>query len=1171
MKKRALRKEFYMEIKKSLGRFLSIFMIVALGVSFLSGIRASEPDMRLSGDVYFDKFKLMDMKVMGTLGISEDDVKELGELPSVAYAEGGYSTDVLCKVGDSRKVLHVMSVSDKLNTVAVEEGRMPENENECLMDVDFIGNTSYKIGDTIELESGTDDDLTDTLSKTELKIVGIGSSPCYISFERGSSMIGTGEVSGFLMVPEETFDLDVYTEAYLQVEGAEELVAFTPEYEAKIDKAVEEAEDIADVQCKARRDEIVKEASEELEDARQEFEDGKKEAEDELSKNEQKLKDGDAKLRDGKQQIKDGKKKIEDGRKALKDAKKTLAEKKKELDDGQKEYDDGKKEIDAGWEEFDKQKKAYDDAMKEAEAEFAAGEAKLSEEEGKLKEQKDALLAQKAALEQTRADLDVWSAEIERLQDEYELYISQPDYDEATAQAMADAIAAQKTQYDAAEEQYQAGYEQYQAIYDAAWPQIIAGEAELQKQRELFEAGRDSFDEEKKKNDAAFAENEAKLLAGDKELEEARLQIEDGRQKLAAGEKELKDQEKKLDDAAKELEDSEKEIADKEKELEDGWKEFKDAKKEVEEELADAEQEIADAEDELAKVEKPKWYVEDRSILTEYNSYGENADRMKAIGRVFPVLFFLVAALISLTTMTRMVEEQRMQIGTLKALGYSKSSIAGKYIGYALLATLGGSVFGVLVGEKIFPYIIVYAYKIMYIHIPDIVIPYHMSYAVVATVAAVACTMAATILACYKELASQPAVLMRPPSPKQGKRILMERITFIWKRLSFIWKSTLRNLFRYKKRFFMTIFGIGGCMALLLVGFGLKDSIFNIAVLQYDELQTYSASVFMDEEISDKDREGILSYLDEEKTISDYAEVYMKNVTLYSEEEEWDAYIMVPKDVKKMDGFVHLRDRILHTTYDFTDKGAVISEKTAKMLGVKKGDDIYLVNARDEKKPVEVIEICENYMGHYLYLTPAVYKDVYGREPEYNSILLKTNIPNSQNLKQETSPELQKVGENLLAYDDVMNVQYMDNIREQLDDMLGSLNIVIVVLIISAGMLAFVVLYNLNNININERKRELATIKVLGFYDLEVAEYVYRENILLTLIGAGVGCVLGNLLHRYIIVTVEVDAAMFGRIIHPASYIYSVLFTFAFSIIVNWVMYFKLKKINMVESLKSVE
>ena len=537
---------------------------------------------------------------------------------------------------------------------------------------------------------------------------------------------------------------------------------------------------------------------------------------------------------------------------------------------------------------------------------------------------------------------------------------------------------------------------------------------------------------------------------------------------------------------------------------------------------------------------------------------------MRALGRVFPVLFFLVAALISLTSMTRMVEEQRIEIGTMKALGYDKSAIAAKYLGYAFVATLGGSILGVLFGEKVLPYIIIYAYGIMYQHIPEILVPYDWGYAAMASLAALACTMFATWYACYKELGAQPATLMRPPAPKIGKRVFLERVTFIWKRLSFTWKSTVRNLMRYKKRFFMTIFGIGGCMGLMLVGFGLRDSIYEIADIQYEEIQTYDGSAYLQDDVTEEDRENLDAFMKKNPDISHYMDGYMMNVTLEHGRYEHDAYLTILADTGEVGKYFNFHDRVSQEEYHLSDNGAIISEKTAKLLNAEEGDTIELVDEDTGTHELKIEHICENYMAHYLYMTPEYYEQVTGEAPEYNCIFFQTD-------PEDSKEEIEDAGEKLVARDEVLSVTYMHDIEKQLDDMLGSLNLVIVVLIISAGMLAFVVLYNLNTINITERQRELATLKVLGFYDLEVAEYVYRENILLTFIGAGVGVILGKVLHIFVIETVEVDAAMFGRVINMPSYLYSLAFTIAFSMIVNFVMFYKLRKIDMVESLKSIE
>lgn len=451
----------------------------------------------------------------------------------------------------------------------------------------------------------------------------------------------------------------------------------------------------------------------------------------------------------------------------------------------------------------------------------------------------------------------------------------------------------------------------------------------------------------------------------------------------------------------------------------------------------------------------------------------------------------------------------------------------------------------------------------MYPHLPNVVIPYNMKYAIMATAAAIFCTMAATVFACYKELAAQPAVLMRPPAPKQGKRVFLERVTFLWKRLSFIWKSTIRNLIRYKKRFFMTVFGIGGCMALILVGYGLRDSIYNIAVIQYEDIQKYDMMTILDEDASKEEKMDLEQYISGESELSDELNIYMKNMTIGTKGMEEEAYIFVPKEEEKFKNFVVLQDRRTKEGYTLGKEGAVLTEKIARTLGVEAGDSIYIQDEKFGEKEIQITAVCENYMGHYLYLTKGAYANLFGEEPKYNTKIFQ--------MKEYQEEKAMKIGEEMLATKAAINVQYMDNMRGRIEDMLTTLDSVIVVLITAAGMLAFVVLYNLNNINITERRRELATIKVLGFFDKEVAAYVYRENVLLTIIGAIAGCGLGYLLHRFVIVTVEVDDVMFGRNIELKSYLIAMLFTIGFSAFVNWVMYFKLKKIDMVESLKSVE
>ena len=1042
MKKRALRKDFYMEIRRSMGRFLSIFFIVAIGCAFFSGIRASEPDMRYSGDAYFDRKNMMDIEVISTLGLTEDDLDAIRNVDGVSAAEGGYSSDMLFTEGDNKVVVHVMSLLPSMNQVQLEEGELPEADDECALDVDYLKESSLEIGDKITLISGTDDDISDTLKNDTYTITGAVSSPEYISFQRGSTTIGNGSVTTFIAVPEESFALDVYTEIYVQSDGAKDLTAFTDAYDSRVDETEDQLEAIREDREKARYDEIMDEAQTELDDARAELADAEKE--------------------------------LEDGRA---EAEKELADARRELEDGQAEVDSGRQELADAKEELESSRQR----LKDSQAQIDQGQKELND------------------------NIDAMNAQID------ELNAAKQQYNDLAASGADDPVT--------------------MATLSAMYEEIQSGEA-------------------------ALAQAKAQIESAKSELASGQQQINDGWQQIADGEQEIADGEAELENA--------------QQEIDDGWEEYYEGEKEAQEEIADGEQkiadakeELADAEAELADLEEPEWFIYDRSNLPDYTGYGENADRMRAIGQVFPAIFFLVAALISLTTMTRMVEEQRTQIGTFKALGYERHSIAGKYLGYALLATVSGSVLGILFGEKVFPYIIITAYGIMYQHMHEIMLPYNIQYGLGAAAAALASTLLATLLACYKELREQAAELMRPPAPKQGQRVLLERVRFIWKRLNFSWKASVRNLVRYKKRLFMTVFGIGGCMALMLVGFGLKDSIFAIVDIQYGEIQLYDGNIILEDDIMDEEKETLIAELEKDKLMTGVAEGLLTQVSVGSGEEWHDVYLDVPEDVDRFPEFVTLQDRMTDAVYTLDDSGAILTEKMATELDVEPGDAIMIRDDDLGDLEVKVQAVCENYMGHYLYMTPGYYEEVYGSAPDYNCIFYKT--------ADRITEEAERIGEEALAVPGALSVSYTTDLKEQVDNMLGALDSVIAVLIISAGMLAFVVLYNLNNISITERQRELATLKVLGFYNNEVTMYVYRENILLTFLGALFGIVLGKILHRFIIVTVEIESVMFGRNIDLSSFVYAFLLTLLFSLLVNGAMYFKLKKIDMVESLKSVE
>lgn len=1355
---KALRKEFWMEIRKSKSRFISILLIVALGVAFFSGIQASSPDMRYSGDAYYDESSLMDIKVVGTMGLTSDDVSSIESIDGIESAEGAWSADVMCGEGQKQKVLHIESINDTVNKLDVQEGRLPEKSGEIFLDSTFASSNEYKVGDKVALREDGDSPL---LVTTEYTVVGTGRSPLYISFNRGNTTLGTGEVNGFGYVLPEDFDQEIYTQIYVTVHGAKGLTSYTDGYENLIVKIKDRVENIADDRCQIRLAAVKADAQEEINDAQKKLDDGKKEADEkladakeELDKGEKDLEDGRQEYEDGKSQLEDAKTELADGKKQLEDAKTELADGKTQLEDAKAQLADGKSQLesaksqlsssksqldtarsqlDDGWSQVNAAKAQLADGqaqldsaqkqvtsglaeleenqktLDENKAKLADGKAQIEAGEQQLEAAKQTLTTKQSELDQSKAEIIAGQQQIEstrtqlnaqkqqitdglsqvsageaQLQDgisalesakaqltelqsqleivraSYNAALENPDASQEEIDILAAQVSALEEQEAAVSQQIQAseaqiesqrqqlaatrselesglaavedglsqlsqkeselnaGREQItagQAEIDAGWIQIQeqentlaaskaeieAGEQELEKGQKQLKAAKKKLNKAQKEidsnaetlaagqaeldanvaklndNEAQYAsgleqynsgarqiaENEAKLTSGEQEIAENEAKLADGEKEIADNEKKLADGEKEITDNEKKLQDAAKDLKKGEKDLADGKKEYEDAKKDAEDEIAENQQKLDDAKKELEDLEMPEWMVTDREALPEYTDYGDNADRLRNIGQVFPVIFFLVAALISLTTMTRMVEEQRTQIGTLKALGYKKSAIAAKYICYAFFATLLGSVLGMLIGEKIIPYIIITAYGIMYHNVANTIsIDYQPGFALIASAASVVCTVGATLFASGKELQETPASLMRPPAPKEGKRVLLERLTFIWKHLSFSWKSTIRNLFRYKKRLIMTVFGIAGSMGLMLVGFGIQDSISDIAAIQYRELQHYDGMVIEDSDATEEEHAELFEYMKENEQIAHCNRVQMTKISAPKGSSSVSIYLFVPESLSEFAKDVTLKNRITGETYELTDEGAAISEKTASLLGLKVGDMIPLKKGDKEYK-VRVAVITENYMSHYLYMTPRVYEQTFGEKPEYENIVFT--------MQEDCKDDLEMAGSRILANPGALSISYTSSLASQVDRMLSTLDAVILVLIVSAGMLAFVVLYNLNNINITERQRELATLKVLGFYDGEVSQYVLRENVILTVLGIMFGAVFGILIHRYVITTVEVDAVMFGRNIKPLSFLYSGILTSIFSIVVNGVMHFKLKTIDMVESLKSVE
>ncbi|WP_394979523.1 FtsX-like permease family protein [Candidatus Allofournierella excrementavium] len=1118
-------------VRASLSRFVAIFAIVALGVGFLSGLLASPVDMRLSTDTYCREANLYDIKIQSTQGLTDEDLAAVRAVEGVEGVMPARDMDlVLTSESGESLTTRLQSIpeeslpeEEQLNQLTLVDGRMPSAPGEIAVGLtkDFSG-TIPAIGDVLTVnQTENDEDVTDALPQT-FTVVGTVRSAAYFSVETEYTNAGTGTIDLFAYAPESSFDMDYYTTFYLSVEGARELNSFSAAYENKVGAVMDGLEAIKDERVQARYDEIIDEAQKELDDAWAEYNDKKAEAEQELADAEQELKDGWA-----------------------------------ELADSEQELADAKVEIDNGQAELDTNKNQFYLLLPGYKQEIADAKEKILDTQDQLDDAQEQLDAGRAQLERLSAGKAAFWTMVEEQINPLLAQFQQPPID-TSDQSDAATITA---------------IEQVQALAGLL-PSLPPGfdASQLEQLGQLKDGLVALRDDQKTTLDASLAaldEQQAQINAGRKQLSDGWAELQAKEQELnntiASTEKAFAEADEKLLDARRQYEDGLAELEEGRQELIDGEAEYEDARAEAEQELADGKEEILDAESEVRQIEKGKWVLGDRSDNTSFSSYGDNADKIAAIATVFPVFFFLVAALVALTTMTRMVEEERGQVGTMKALGYTRGQIAAKYILYALAASLAGSAAGMLIGMQLFPRIILSAYNIMY-DLPELLTPFNWGYGLLATGAAVACTLLATLNACWAELREQPASLMLPKAPKAGKRILLEHIGPVWRRLKFTHKVTARNLFLYKKRFFMTVVGIAGCTALLVTGFGLHDSISDIVEKQFDELAHYQMLVSLQDESALEGRD-LAAILEDGSKITGWLAMTQEDATVVPEEgnEADNVYITVPSDTGALNDYFTFRQRTTGEAVPFEEGSVIITEKLAERQDVGVGDAITVENADGKEAAFTITGVCENYVYHYLYMSADVYREAFGEDPEVN--LLYCSLADGVDTP-EAEDELSTA---LLKCRDVAGAQFTHEITASFSQSLGSINYIVVVLIIAAGALAFVVLYNLTNINITERSKELATIKVLGFYDNEVGAYIYRETSILALIGTACGLLFGIALHTFVIRTAEVDMVMFGRSIYPMSFVWSALLTILFSVLVNLVMYRKLKNISMVESMKAPE
>lgn len=1085
----AFRKDTLRTMRKTLNRFCSILLIVALGVGFFAGVRATGDDMRNTASDYYTDYNAMDIKVLSTLGFSQNDVEAVEAVAGVKQVYAGKYVDclTLCQDNFLTRVLSLPQdpeSSQTMNRLRVLTGRLPQTANECVVDEKIQYKYHFELGQTISLGSADPlDDLENSLENTEYTIVGIVNSPMYLDMtRRGSTTVGDGSLDAYLYVPEENFTAEYYTELYVTAEGSGDLNCYTEEYDNLAAALKTALEPVGEARGELRMQEMADYLNEKIPEAQE------------------KIADAEAQLADAEQQ--------------LTDAANELANARKQIEDGEKELEDGRAELEKQKAQYEKYEQQYEEGKQQLEA------AKL---------QMTAVDAAKAQLAAGKAQINAIMGRMENLPEDSVLLPILADTLAPTLNELTDANGKKLNLGD--------------KLYDAdgnVTPATVAA---------TRTAVNDYFSSMEKQITSAAGQYES----GKAELEQSRKQLDTYKAELEKAEKKLSDGEKKLADARIKLADGEKEFEEKSA---DARQKIADGK----EELNRGKLQLSDADEMLEKLSPAEWYLYARKDLAlGVGEFGDDAARIDNISTIFPVFFLAVAALVCLTTMARMVEEQRTEIGTLKALGYTDREIQKKYLIYSLSATVLGSGLGLAVGFKLFPTVIYDAYCIMY-DLPPVEAPFHWGVAAICVVVALGCVTLVTCSVCRGVLSEMPANIMRPKAPPAGQRVLLEKVPFIWRRLSFSHKVTVRNLFRYKKRVLMTIVGIAGCAALVLTGYGLQDAISDIVtnqfqqVFRYDLLAGYSAEDKAEEQ-------ALFAQLESDSNIKEWMPQYRATITAVGEKHSYEVNLTVSEDYTRLTDFVSLQERVSRKGLTPEKEGAIITEKLGTMLGLKAGDTLILRDSDNRTYALEIAGVSENYASHFVYISAEYYEEIFGKAPEYNAVIVDL----------EDRDDWAATSEKLLAGGTVQMVSSDAELLAQYMNITDNLGYVVAVLIVSAGLLAFVVQYNLSNINITERTREIATLKVLGFYDSEVSAYIYRESVILTILGTGLGLLLGTALTRFVVSTAEVDSIMFGRNIYWPSFLMATLITFLFSFLVNWAMHYRLKKINMVESMKSVD
>ncbi len=1082
------------EIKHSLGRYLAILAIIALGVGFFVGLKITRPVMHSTVNEYVKEYNLFDYQLLSTVGFKEEDVEKIGAFPDVKVAVGAYSVDVLYEQGEAEDALKLYTITEGVNECKLVAGTMPSKNNECVLDANLA--EVFPLGSEIVFSANNKEDTLEMLKYTKYQVVGHVYNPVYLNAERGTTTLGDGQLSGFAYLMSEGFDSEYYTEILLKYNHSYEM--YSDEYETFIEAREDALEALVEERVDIRYACIMDEAN-------------------------AKLADGEKELKDAEIELADGEKKLQDGEKELLEGERDIAKAKQDLAKGERELNKQKEKAEKDFAEAKKQIEDGEKAIKENGKTIADGEKKIKEAETTITTNETALKTQQTELLAQKEQIEAGLAEIK---------------------AQREALGEQAIYYEETFAAKEAELNQALAMVKEGLAQITAGLQTIESSK------------------AEIAKQKKELEKGRKELEKAKKEIKKARKEYQDG---LATYEEEITKAEKELADGKKKIKDGEQDIEEGKLEIEDAKAEIADgkiQLADAKKEITDAKEKLADISDPQHYVLGRDTNMSYVTFDSDSMIVDNIAAVFPLFFFLVALLVCVTTMNRMVDDQRTQIGVLKALGYSKLSILGNYVFYSGSSGLLGGLLGFAIGSTVFPYIIWTAYGMMY-DVEGTRFVFSVGWLIFSIIMSLLCSVGATVITCYVEFASVPAMLIRPKAPKTGKRIFLEYVKPFWNRMSFLQKVSIRNVFRYKRRFLMMILGISGCTALMIAGFGIKDSISNIGEYQYDDIFQYDLEILLKEPAIADDMDGLSKEF--EDTIEDMLYTTRESVDLIRGDSKRQATLIVPQVSQELTDYIVLR-REDGTVIAEPPKGeVVITDKLASRLSVVVGDSITVRNGDMQEMTVVVADIAKNYVGNYIYMAEQTYMVGYSKEPEYKGILAKSK--QYDGVKTDAHKIAARFADNEL----VMQVSVNQDSKNRLGDMLNNLTAVVLLVIVCAGALAFVVLYTLTNINIMERIREIATIKVLGFYDGETAQYVFRENMLMTVFGALLGLVLGKLLHAFVIFNVDVEMVTFSTVINPMSFVYSFVLTVVFSLFVDMVFYFKLNKINMAESLKSIE